>query len=1044
MRYFYLLLVSFILLFSISASAQQSTLGREFWVGFMENHRISPSGNNPGAPDFAVLVITATENTTGVIEYLGNQLPFTLSDGQQFNFRVPSADLDLLHRTSGVVENKGVYITSSGKIAVHAFNERLRSADGTVVLPVGTLGKDHYITSHFENNSSGGGFNGNSNNESTLLVVAAEDNTNIEITTSVNTINGNTSKIPFTIKLNRGQSYQLKAQGDLTGSRVRVIGDNADECKKIAVFGGNKWTSVGSCGQANDHLFQQAYPVNTWGTSFVHVALEGRSSGELVKVLAAENGTEVRVNGNSAGIINQGEWLTIQFGEDESAKIVTSKPASVTVFSKSMDCNRANSPEAKNGDPFMITYSPIEQLLKKISFNAMALPSITNHYVNIVVKSGTESKTILNGQNVGGSFSPLTGDPNFSIARISIFQGIHRLENIDGFTAYVYGFGEIESYGYSAGAALDNLNFKTETEYEFEVEGEKVACLDTEGAWKIISENPNFQYFVWDFGDGTSTQIGEEVLHTFKSPGLYEVTIKASLSPNSCDEQEEVVFEVRVLETKAELVGEQSVCPDVEEVMYRIKGKENVSRVVFEIEGGQIIQEYGDSVLVSWGSANENAKLRMFPFTPSGCPGDPIELQVVINQRIVVTEAEGPLDICFDPSATFTYTAPFANPGRSYEWFVIGGTIVSGRNNPIVEVAWDQPGVEGKLDYIARSLVDQQCEARAPVITVKVSGEFIVKTSSVVSVLCHGNSTGSISLEIVGGVAPYTFVWSHNSNLNSPNASNLPAGIYSVEIKDQLGCIKSLENIEITQPEPLKVINVEPEGTTCYGKPDGTVRLEISGGVSPYVVDYKGQNSFSKTLFLKDLPQGKYDWNVKDANGCIIPVSFEIISPAPLVVDVRLEKPACPGGSNGELLALPSGSQAPYVFQWKEISSTSDLAINLSKGQYEIEVKDSKGCVSIGTGMVTEAAPMIRMPTGFYPQRDNGPYEGVSNCKTSFELWVFNRWGQLVYFGNTGWDGTVSGENAAAGTYSYSISYQFILEGKTQITNIRGNFALIR
>ncbi|NDE61527.1 MAG: hypothetical protein EB038_04840, partial [Cyclobacteriaceae bacterium] len=314
-------------------------------------------------------MITATENTSGMIEYLGRADTFTLTTGQQYIFRISSFDLDLMHRTSGIVENLGIHITSSGKIAVHAINERYRSADGTVILPVGALGKDHYITSHFEVNiSSGANAGSNSNNESTLLVVATEDNTRVEITTTQNSISGNVKGVPSEIVLNRGQSYQIKARGDLTGSRVRVVGSNADDCKKIAVFGGNKWTSVGACGQANDHLYQQAYPVNTWGTSFVHVALLGRSSGELVKVLAAENDTEVRINGVvQAKVLNQGEWMALEFGANESTKIETSKPSSVTVFSKSQSCNKITDPFYNNGDPFMISYSPTEQLLTELA-----------------------------------------------------------------------------------------------------------------------------------------------------------------------------------------------------------------------------------------------------------------------------------------------------------------------------------------------------------------------------------------------------------------------------------------------------------------------------------------------------------------------------------------------------------------------------------------------------------------------------------------------------------------------------------------------------
>ena len=625
-----------VLALAFTSYGQLSTTGKEFWVGFMENNR---STGNQNTPDFAVLVITATEPTTGVIEFLGQAESFSLTTGEQYTFRKNSFfDIDLLNRNSGQIENLGIHITSTGKVAVHAFNERFRSADGTVILPLGALGKDHYITSHFEVNPLA---NLNVNNESTLLVVATEDNTQVEITTTENSISGESKGFPFEVVLNRGQSYQIKARGDLTGSRVRVIGANADECKKIAVFGGNKWTSVGACGNANDHLYQQAYPVNTWGTSFVHTALLGRSSGELVKVLASEDNTEVRINGIlQPQVLNSGEWLPLEFGANESGKIDTSKPASVTVFSKSQTCNNASDPFATNGDPFMITYSPTEQLLTQLDFNAISLPSIVNHYVNIVVKTGEENQTRLDGVAIGNSFQMLPGDPTYKFARIEITQGVHELSNPAGFAAYVYGFGNIESYGYAAGAALNNLNFETQPEYAFDVEGDNVACLNQEGAWTINSENPDFTYFVWDFGDGTPTEIGKNVTHTFKQPGKYEVSIVASLSPNSCDDQEEKTFEVEVLKTEAVLLGAQSVCPEVEEVMYRLKNKQNISRMEFEVEGGTILETYSDSVLIRWGPSNPDALVRLVPFSENGCPGEVIELPVVVELRIEVIEAD--------------------------------------------------------------------------------------------------------------------------------------------------------------------------------------------------------------------------------------------------------------------------------------------------------------------------------------------------------------------------------------------------------------------
>lgn len=1028
----------------LPAFAQLSTLGNEFWVGFMDNNRVFPAGNNPGAPDFAVLVITADEPTTGAIEYLNNSIPFSLGAGQQFTLRVNSFDLDLLHRVSGLIERKGIHVTSTGKVAVHAFNERYRSADGTVVLPVGALGQDYYITSHYETMTVDAGYNANINNESTLLIIAIEDNTRVEITTSVGTLSGNTAGVPSLITLDRGQSYQIKAKADLTGSRVRVIGDDANDCKKIAVFGGNKWAPVGNCGQANDHLFQQAYPVNTWGTSFVHTALEGRSSGELVKVLASEDGTVVTVNGTNRGTINQAEWLPLEFAADESAKIETSKPASVTVFSKSMACNLPNSPEANNGDPFMITYSPVEQLLQNITFNAMDLPSIVNHYVNVVVKQGTENRTILDGTNVGNRFSPLPGDSDFSIARIPISRGSHRLSNQEGFTAYVYGFGEIESYGYAAGAALDNLNFQTENEYEFEIQGENVACLNQEALWDVKSDNPNFTYFVWDFGDGSDPRVGKEVNHTFTAPGKYEVVIQASLSPNTCEQQEEVRFEVEVYESLAEILGPTSVCPDVEQMIYKLGENQQVSQVDFEVEGGVILEDYGDSVLVNWGPANPNAKLRMIPYTSEGCPGAPIELPVEINNRIVVSAAEGPEDICFDPSVSIFYTAPDANTGRGYDWQIVGGTILSGQGESVVEVSWDQPGIVGELFYTAYSLVDNSCEGLAEAIEVNVGLELVAEIANASSIGCFGDSSGEISITVSGGTAPYRIEWDHDPLEDSFSITNLPEGTYAARVYDEKGCFRLLENIEITQPDALQVVSLDPQGVSCYGKPDGRVQLVIQGGVAPYQLEYNGLQEFDGVLTLDQLPQGQYDWLLTDSNGCQLPVAFEITSPVAVEVDVRLERPACPGGTNGELLALPRGGSGPYVYAWNELSLVQDRVDGLPAGDYSIQITDAEGCVSLGTGRVVEASPQIRMPTGFDPRQSPGIYQGVSNCEVDFELWIYNRWGQLIYQGNTGWDGTIEGEEAPLGSYSYVARYFYQLENKSEVTEKKGIFTLIR
>jgi hypothetical protein len=1027
--------IFFFLAMSLSTltMGQVSTVGKEFWVGFMENNGAA------NARDIGVLVITAAEQSTGVVEYAGRTVNFDLAEGEEFFYRIE--DFDILHRNNDITENKGVRIVSSGNISVYAFNDRFRSADGTVVLPISTLGKEYYITSHFENVTAQTTFNANINNESLLLVVAVEDNTQIEITPSRNAL-GRPGGVPYNITLNTGQSYQLKAREDLTGSRVRVVGDNANDCKNIAVFGGNKWTQVGNCGQANDHLFQQAYPVNTWGDEFLHTPLLGRTSGELVKVLASEDNTQITINGTPRGVINAGEFISVDFLHTESAFITGNKPISVTGFAKSMDCNLPG-PGADNGDPFMITYSPNQQLLTQVTFNAIQLEAIRNHYVNVITATAAAGNTFLDGQNIGNQFTPFPSNTDYSFARVQISSGVHRLINADGFIGYVYGFGPIESYGYAVGASLENLNFEVVPEYDFEVDGDNVACLNQSAVWEINPENEIFTYFTWNFGDGSPIQEGKNVTHTFTQAGTYEVLVTASISDDSCDQQEEVRFEVLVEEYVREIVGPNSVCPDIDEIIYTIDSDQPISKIDWRVEGGEIIDDTEETVTIRWGPANPNARLFAIPYNLQGCPGEEIELSVVINNQIQPKMAIGNEDICFDGSTIYEYTvAEFVN-GRGYEWFIIGGDIIGSNENNTVEVNWSIPGTTGQLWYREYSLINDDCEGESPILDVTINNVFTAVIDGTTDILCFGEETGNISVTVAGGTAPYTFEWSHDPNLNAPLAPDVTAGVYSVLITDSFGCEILLDNIEVNEP-PLLELNgaIETVPTTCFGRADGEARIRVQGGVAPYQINITTSSISGDLISLFELEGRDYDLEITDSNGCMIPVNFTIESPLPLEVAVRIEKLACPGESNGELFAEPSGGNGPFSYTWTLDGSDEPLLIGVPRGVHDVTVVDSRGCISFGSGEMFEDDPIVRMPTGFNPKE--GPYQAVSNCTLSFEIKVYNRWGELIYFGPVGWDGTLEGNDAPVGTYSYSMVYNYILNGDPKSGQVSGNFSLVR
>ncbi|WP_296700025.1 PKD domain-containing protein [Algoriphagus sp.] len=1024
------------LLFTVNdAFSQLNTIGREFYVGFMENNR------QANQPDYPVIIISANEDADGSIDVNGDQIEFSLKKGEQFVQRYVSG-LDLIHRSSGQVEKRSAYIKSTGDISVYAYNERRRSADGTVILPVDALGKEYYVTAHAEIINTDQGTGNNSNFESTLLIIAVEDQTTIEIITSTATVNTIPANAPLSITLDKGESYQIKANGDLTGSRIRVVNSGNADCKNIAVFGGNKLTSVGGCGSTGDHLFQQAYPVKSWGKSYSHIPFMGRTSGELVKVLASANNTEVKVNGNVVGTINAGKFLQLDFEADQSASIETSKPTAVTVFAKSQACNSIDNDFSSDGDPAMITYSSNDQRIKSVVFNSVEAGGIEKHFVNILVPTGFSNLTFLNGQNIGDQFAPVQGNPDFEYAQIKVSGGANSLSNSEGFIAYAYGVGFIESYGYSVGASLENVQFEAESTYEFEVIGDRVACFEKEGIWEIIPDNSLFNTFVWDFGDGSPEQAGQEVAHTFKEEGVFEVVVYASTGSGSCDSEEEFKFDVEVKKIEGELIGPSSLCPNADEILYTFSNTSNFVRVDWEILEGTEVSRTDSTITVRWENPTESGAVKAIPYSENGCQGEIQEIQVTVSDLFEPDLPKGPIGICGVQSESLTYSIPFPSIENNYNWIIEGGTIEAGLGTEEIQVIWDFDASNRSLNYEVTSSSNSQCSGISKKLEVIIYPELEVSVKEKLSPSCPGENNGMIILEPLEGSGEIKYEWLHDPTLNSETALDLPSGIYEVKITDLSGCGEVNLSITLEDLEPLSYSpDFITQGVSCVDSSDGSFRVKVAGGTAPYEILGYDSEWDGEFLTVSGLPKGLFTETLMDARSCSILLEGEISGPDQLEISFFEENPGCPGGSNGVLEVIPSGGTAPYTVIW-ENGLTDSRITGLSSGQFNVTVIDANGCSVNGTGKVQESKPQVRMPTGFNPK--DGPYEPIFNCTITYELLIWDRWGQLVYSGNEGWDGNQLGNPGIPGTFTYKITYEYPLEGNIGTDYKTGNFILIQ
>ena len=228
-----------------------------------------------------------------------------------------------------------------------------------------------------------------------------------------------------------------------------------------------------------------------------------------------------------------------------------------------------------------------------------------------------------------------------------------------------------------------------------------------------------------------------------------------------------------------------------------------------------------------------------------------------------------------------------------------------------------------------------------------------IRTSiSANNLVCYNDFTGTASVTVSGGTPSYTYQWQNGQTTSTP--TGLPAGKHAVIITDANGCEQS-DSIMLTQPPDIRAAIVHTSNPTCFGKADGSISLDVSGGVQPYFYQWTN-GAFDKDIRL--LPGGSYSVNLKDAKGCVRNLNTTLVEPAQLVIDLTLlSDVACLGGRNGSILASVTGGTLPYQYTWKnsgqELSNTSNLVTDLPAGIYALAVHDKNSCVADNNIQIT-------------------------------------------------------------------------------------------
>jgi gliding motility-associated-like protein len=372
--------------------------------------------------------------------------------------------------SSDVVENdKAITVRTVQPISLYAIISNAARTGGTMVLPTNTLGREYYAFTY--KNA------GTSPSYAQFTIVATADDTEVEITPTDQERNGNhQANATFTKKLNKGQIYQYQSanNGDLTGSRIR----STKGCQPIAVFSGNTWAAFCEPGVARapsggDNLYQQLFPLTAWGKNFVTAPFYNTTKGntDVIKIVVGEDNTIVTVNGsttNANGIPLGNPYpkgAVITFFSPSANVIKASKAIAVAQYQTSQNCNPANTGNTPSypGDPEITVLNPVEQTLTNITVYSRLenVPTqINNYYINVIIKTADVPTFRIDGNLVTG-FVPIDNEYSYAIINVTNSPlSQHRLAAAGGFSAIAYGYGNVESYAYLAGANIKNFTFQ--------------------------------------------------------------------------------------------------------------------------------------------------------------------------------------------------------------------------------------------------------------------------------------------------------------------------------------------------------------------------------------------------------------------------------------------------------------------------------------------------------------------------------------------------------------------------------------------------------
>jgi gliding motility-associated-like protein len=535
-------------------------------------------------------------------------------------------------------------------------------------------------------------------------------------------------------------------------------------------------------------------------------------------------------------------------------------------------------------------------------------------------------------------------------------------------------------------------------------------CLPNSYQFNNLSQGGD-QYF-WDFGDGdTSNQFAPS--HTYQDTGHFEVTLIVSDSLGCLQEDTAVIFLDVFNINNAIIQTVDTLCIG--------------DTIQLNASGGAT---YAWSP--SYGLSNPNIA------TPLAFPDSNITYQVIATDScgadtalITLVYAIEPTSIMNDTLICFGDIVTLnAYGGTNYNWYPTTGMINPGDQSPNA-IPTDTTiyfvDITTNNGCLITDSVQINVENAAP--------EPILPNDTTI---CSGDT---IQVNILGVT---NATWTPINGLENPNSTStsvypINTTTYSIDFENTCAVV--------TMDYTITVVGISSQVVEdtiiCPG--DTAILWATNGASYSWSPIATLSNPDSSNTLAYPNTSTIYTVNVQNTLGCsILEDVYVELYPLPYVsagYDIYIQY--------GDVVELQG--QTDVIFYWESLDSMScydclnPLVSPTTSSDYFIYVIDDNGCENSDSVKVVLDGTLY-VPNAFSPDGDgiNDVFEIKGEEIKSFELWIYNRWGELIFHTttmNNFWDGRFKGMANQIDVYIWKIKYE---DFQRKQGNLTGHVSLIR